>query len=80
MAAGAGATLLTTSSNLIRTLNVGGLTLNNGSLVNMDLTTSGTGDLINVTANNGLTINGGSIGLYQATASYRLSIRAPIRS
>ena len=65
LAAGPGATVLTTSSNLIRTLNAGGLTLNNGSLVNMDLTTSGSGDLINVTANNGLTINGGSIGLYQ---------------
>jgi fibronectin-binding autotransporter adhesin len=63
MAVGAGATVLTTSSNLIRTLNVGGLTLNTGSLVNMDLTPSGTGDVINVT--NNLTINGGSIGLFQ---------------
>ncbi len=66
MAAGTGATVFTTSSNLIRTLNTGGLTLNNGSLVNMDLTPSGTGDVINVSGSNGLTINGGSIGLYQA--------------
>ena len=32
----------------------------------MDLTPSGTGDLINVSSNNALTINGGSIALYQA--------------
>ncbi len=65
MAAGAGATVFTTSSGLTRTLNTSGLTLNNGSLVNMDLTLSGTGDVINVSGSNGLTISGGSIGLYQ---------------
>ena len=48
----------------VGTLTVGGLTLNNGGIVNFEF--SGTNDLISVTNAGGLTLNGGNINLFNA--------------
>ena len=48
----------------VGTLSVGGLTLNNGGIVNFEF--SGTNDLISVTNAGGLTLNGGNINLFNA--------------
>ena len=50
---------------LFRTLNIGGLTLNTGSMLNYDIG-SGSQDVINVTNGGGLAVNGGGINLYGA--------------
>ena len=48
----------------VGTLTVGGLTLNNGGIVNFEF--SGTNDLISVTNAGGLTLNGGNLNLFNA--------------
>ena len=57
----------------IGTLTIGGLTVNSSSSLNFDLSSPSLGDLINVTNNNGLTINGlaGSVNvnLFQPNTS-----------
>jgi fibronectin-binding autotransporter adhesin len=62
--ANSGSIILSPGPGLFRTLNVGSLTLSTGSVLNYDVG-NGTQDVINVTSNNGLTVNGGGINLYQ---------------
>jgi fibronectin-binding autotransporter adhesin len=53
--------------NSIGTLNLkGGLTLQTNAVLNMELGAPSTGDLINVTPTDGLTINGGTVNLINA--------------
>jgi len=55
--------ILTPGTSGVSTLNVGALTLESGSVTNLEF---GTGnDLVNVTNSDGLILNGGSINLYQ---------------
>jgi fibronectin-binding autotransporter adhesin len=65
-----GATILPGGVASAGTLNVGGLTLNPGSMLKYDLGSPGApGDLINVTNYGGLTVNGGGIDLYQSNGT-----------
>jgi autotransporter-associated beta strand protein len=64
MAVSSGAYVLPGGVNSSGTLNVGSMTLNPGSVLAYDFSTTGSVDLINVSALNGLTVSGGSIGLY----------------
>jgi autotransporter-associated beta strand protein len=50
----------------IESLDVASLTLESGSILDFELGAPGTSDLLNVTANDGLTINGGSLNLFDA--------------
>jgi autotransporter-associated beta strand protein len=68
--ADSGSIILSASSGLFRTLIVGDLTLNPGSVLNFDFGT-GQQDLINVT--HSLTVNGGGFYLYQGDGMTALS-------
>jgi fibronectin-binding autotransporter adhesin len=60
----------------IESLDVSSLTLSSGSILDFELGAPGTSDLLNVTATNGLTINGGTLNLFDggglAAGSYTL--------
>ena len=58
-------TILPGGTTSFGTLNVGSMTLNPGSALTYDFG-SGSQSLINLTANNGLTLNGGSLYVYQS--------------
>jgi autotransporter-associated beta strand protein len=63
---GAGTTVAPGVSG-IESIDVGGLSINSGSLLNFDLAAPGTSDLINVTDTDGLTIDGvGAVNLFDA--------------
>ena len=64
MSVNSGASVFSAGTGLFRTLNVGGLTVNNGSIFNYDIG-AGSQDLINVASSNGLTVNGGGLNLFQ---------------
>jgi fibronectin-binding autotransporter adhesin len=68
MTVNAGATVLSAGSGLFRTLNIGGLTLNQGSALNYDIG-SGTQDIVNVANGNGLNVQGGGFNLYQGNGA-----------
>jgi fibronectin-binding autotransporter adhesin len=71
MAANSGATILPGGVASAGTMNVGALTLNTGSILKYDLTGSGSLDLINVSAGNGLNLAGPNveIGLYASNGT-----------
>jgi autotransporter-associated beta strand protein len=50
----------------IESLDVSSLTLNSGSILDFELGAPGTSDLLNVTLSDGLTINGGTLNLFDA--------------
>jgi autotransporter-associated beta strand protein len=72
MTANSGSIILSASSGLFRSLNVGGLTLSPGSALNYDFG-NGFQDLVTVSGTGGLTIDGGGISLYEADGVSQLT-------
>ena len=72
LTANSGATL-TPGRGGVGTLGIGSLTLNTGSKIIFEANNSADADLLNVTANNGLTIQGGTIYLYNPGTTTPLS-------